>query len=59
MFGLIETHGVPTHYRIYWGRSKAYGHHAYTFERHVAFSRSRPVGVEGEIEGLKARTTYH
>ena len=59
LFGVIKTHGIPTHYRFQYGRTKAYGHRAYVGEDAYGYDGKFPVTVEGLTNYLSADTTYH
>ena len=59
LFGVIKTHGIPTHYRFQYGRTKAYGHRAYVGEDAYGYDGKFPVEVEGLTNYLSPDTTYH
>ena len=57
--GLVKTHGTPARFRLEWGRTRAYGHQAYTEEDPYAYNGKQPVPVEGLTGHLRPGTTYH
>jgi hypothetical protein len=59
LFGFVETNGLPTRYRLQFGRTKSYGRHVYNSENPYAYNGPASVGVEGIAGRLHPDTTYH
>jgi hypothetical protein len=57
-FAYIQTHGLPTGWQFEWGRTKRYGHTTEKPEER-AYDGKFPVEVEGLLEPLSPKTTYH
>jgi hypothetical protein len=55
--GVVDARGQPTHFKFEYGPTRSYGMNADLSEEVV--TGSGHIKVEGVLDGLKPRTTYH